>query len=497
LSFGIRADSVAYPGYDGEARCEGQADQSKCQWKDDHRIERVWVQLQQQDLDLRVGDLYHSMGRGLVFSVRKIDELGMDTALRGGRARGRVGSLSLQAFGGVTNIQNTDLISAGPLAERQDELVGGEIAWACGPNEPWCALPFNMTIGVRGLYADYNEDENATRDEGDWTVGGSLEMRDLVPDLLSLYFEGAFLRNLNTSQINGKNRDADGYALYGSISITPTQDLALLLEFKDYHRFQIANPELAENSLPISYHEAPTLERIDQIVLTNASATGARLLAEYYIRAIGMRVYANALWYGWSEPGTYQYDESVDNFGEKASTTLHAYLGLEKRWDGGAYLNVSGGYRLEAPNTIEADDPEFSRRLWHVESDVQIPLGGPHSLGFRTNFRQEEKVVGKVKDFIRGDVAVTYGLAPELSLGLLWTFQTENDTKYAKDTDYFGLSENGKYLNLATEVVWRFSHWGQVSLFAGRNTGGFICVSGVCRLLPPFYGVRSEFVARF
>ena len=209
------------------------------------------------------------------------------------------------------------------------------------------------------------------------------------------------------------------------------------------------------------------------------------MLVEYFIKPLGMLIYANGLYYGYTDSeDAFDHDEDVDNFdSEKGRSVLHAYAGVEKRWAGGLYLNVSGGWRNEGLNE-DVGDAEFSRRVWHVESDIQIPVSGKHSVGVRTNHRSEERHI-KDKEFMRGDVAMTYSYAPQLSLGLLYSYQTESEE--------FG----SEFLNFAGEGVWKFSDWGQINIFGGRITGGLICVSGVCRTLPPFYGVKSEFVARF
>jgi peroxiredoxin len=480
---GIRSDNTIFPGYNREERCKGKS-LSECQWEGDHRIERFWLQYRTRQLELRAGDFYQSMGSGLVFSVRKIDELGLDTSLRGGLARGRIGPVTITGLGGKTNIQNIELLEVGRIDDPDDVIAGGEVT---------LALPHNMTVGVRGLYVDYKEAPGGVKDEGDWVAGGSFAIRNIA-DMLSIVVEGAFIRNLTTSNLTGQNRDADGYAVYSNVVITPAEGFSLLLEFKDYHRFQLQNPSSA---LPIVYHEPPTLERFDQIVPTAFNATGGRLKVEYYIKPIGLLVFANGIYYGFSDSSDQTFDEPVDNFGDKASSVLHAYAGVEKRWKSGHYINISGGWRNEGVNKPAEGAPGFTRRLWHVESDIQIPLSGKHAVGLRTNHRTEEKLDGKsdTKKFVRGDVALTYSFAPNLSVGLVWTYQTENPEKDDNGNPIPGGQE--EFGNVFGEVVYRISDWGQISLGGGRMTGGIICVSGVCRTLPPFFGVRSEFVARF
>lgn len=68
---------------------------------------KLWVQYKYKWLHATVGDFYSHLGRGLVFSVRKIDEVGIDTTVRGAKLRikKRFGSFRFEgtAFGGQLN----------------------------------------------------------------------------------------------------------------------------------------------------------------------------------------------------------------------------------------------------------------------------------------------------------------------------------------------------------------------------------------------------------
>jgi len=477
FTLGVRMDDFAFPWAEGE------------QWDHSHEFERVWMQYRAKQLSLRAGDYVQSVGRGIIFSVRKIAELGLDTSIRGATGTVKSGPAKVTAFGGVSNVQNVDLDLAGVVADPEDTIAGMDVT---------VDLPGDMTIGARGSFLDYNDANPegilVKTDSGDWAAGGSFEARNIA-DMLTIYFEGGFIRNQSTVTVGDEetNNDTDGHALYSSVSLTPVDGLAILVELKDYRRWDLSRPNDPSAGLPdnIPYHEAPTLERFDQIAQFNSNNTGGRLLVEYYFKSISMLVYANGLFYGWTKPANEPEDTQVDNFSDDSFTTLHAYAGVEKRWSGGQYMNLSAGYRLEAPLAIEtAEHPDLARAMWHVESDIQLPISGPHSIGLRTQHRSEKenKAVEtkgtEPKDYVKGTVALTYGFAPKLSLGIIWSYQTE-------------LSNEEQYANFAGEVTWRFSDWGQWSVYGGSNISDIICVSGVCRLFPRFVGVRTEFVARF
>jgi hypothetical protein len=56
----------------------------------------------------------------------------------------------------------------------------------------------------------------------------------------------------------------------------------------------------------------------------------------------------------------------------------------------------------------------------------------------------------------------------------------------------------GDWLNYFNgSVLWRFSSSTSARAFVGQQRGALRCVSGVCRLFPPFEGAKLEVIARF
>lgn len=76
---------------------------------------KLWLGYQQAGLEVTAGDFYVQLGRGLVFSVRKIDELAIDTTVRGGRVLvdQKAGPLKIAgiAFAGQMNPARIDEVS--------------------------------------------------------------------------------------------------------------------------------------------------------------------------------------------------------------------------------------------------------------------------------------------------------------------------------------------------------------------------------------------------
>lgn len=74
---------------------------------------KLWLSYSEPGVEVTVGDFYAQLGRGMVFSVRKIDELGVDTTVRGVKvsANHSIGDFRLNsmAFGGQLNPIRIDL----------------------------------------------------------------------------------------------------------------------------------------------------------------------------------------------------------------------------------------------------------------------------------------------------------------------------------------------------------------------------------------------------
>ncbi len=509
LRLGLRVDNTAYPGYDPEARCAGTA-ASKCPWRDDHRVERISLDYTWQgqrptgdgesatkaegggtELAVTAGDFVESLGRGMTFSVRKVDELGLDTAVRGGRVAVERGPIRAQAFAGISNIQNVDPAILGTLDERSDRLAGGEVS---------ASLPENVTVAVRASWLDYDELAGENTDAADWSVGASVEAARLG-DIATLYLEGALLENLadRTSLVTGRTTDESAYgsAVYASLSFQAAPGLTVLLEGKDYRRFLLENPD---QSLPLVYGAPPTLERNDQIVPSLANSSGGRVLVRGKVPGLPehteLALYGNALFNRWAGTGEFDADETVDlSDDERGHSLVHLYAGFELGVQG-VRVNASGGWRLEARNGTFGDaftsdraggDVAFDRRLWHVEGELQVPLATAHALALNVQARVEEKALPpKIKGFEKVTAALTWSWSERLSLSLLYGLDGELAT-----------STEERYLNLAGDLAFHATDWLDLRVFGGRNIGGLVCAGGVCRILPSFEGARFELVARF
>ena len=97
---------------------------------------------------------------------------------------------------------------------------------------------------------------------------------------------------------------------------------------------------------------------------------------------------------------------------------------------------------------------------------------------------------------IKGDWTLSWNWSPLLSVGVILGYNTEYSGE--RSLKIFHEAGNNVFrqvffagtvsLNLSSRVI--------VRLLGGQLRGGPKCISGVCRILPPFAGVRVETVVR-
>ena len=90
---------------------------------------KLWLGYAQPGMEATLGDFYAQLGRGLVLSVRKIDELGVDTTVRGGKlvVDKQLGDYKLNAtlLGGQLNPVRVDSPTGRILTEASSPLFFG------------------------------------------------------------------------------------------------------------------------------------------------------------------------------------------------------------------------------------------------------------------------------------------------------------------------------------------------------------------------------------
>lgn len=461
------------------AACENRFEN---RWVSPTGLEKAFVTYADRNLELSLGDVYAVFGRGLVLSVRKVDELGIDTTILGGKIVYNPGRFKLVAVGGVSNIQNVDEstgrfqkdpfdVIAGLRGETRlfDKLIVGVHA-AGGV----LATPRQGPSSASACSDDAKE--QCPYSTGRLGYGVSIEAPRLLP-WLDAYFEGAGVEQFRDDVIQ-PDRQRRGYALYGSLT-GYAGPLTVLLEGKQYSHYEPWSGSTQEGEFAnIAYTLPPTVERVlTEVEDPQAEIGGGRVHLTYRHSAALSFVLSDAAFY------QQRYGELVLH-----ALTIHdPYAGVMLRWqDGISHVFVNGGYRYEYDNE---KDEVFKRTAWFDWDFIQAL---PRNLSIESQGRALFRSRAGEPDWSEGNAYVALKWTPYLiaAAGLEWTTREINVKEAGQVHPEYGLFPGGfLQYNITTRSSLRF--------FAGGQRGGLKCISGVCRVFPEFRGARLEAVLRF
>jgi hypothetical protein len=435
--------------------------------EDRYTLEKISLSYSGRSLEVTAGDAYLSFGRGLALSLRKLDELGVDTTLRGVKVLLHEGDLGGTLAFGFANLSNLDEASGKSIDDPLD-LVGGA--------EAQVTIADRITVGAHGTIVAFHDAvglvPNETYRDRYIQLGPKIDAPRLTDDF-GLYLEGiAQLRDTDP-----KPSAPSGFGLYGTATAY-LGALTILFEGKAYGELVPVRPNLGVPEFgAISYNNPPTVERIQQILENpQREIAGGRARFDYSFSPELLAYVSYALFRDWQG-----YDDPVD-LGQRRPGTVHdPYAGIELRWnDARSWAIFSGGWRAVRIDRLG----EIVRGDLHFDLDVSQALGESFSLTLHAIHQERKKHESPILDqeFREGTILAGFRLRPWLAVtgGFDYTTEpTQPKSGYPNGT-----------------VQWDITPSSSVRLFAGSARGGLKCVSGVCRTFPPFEGVKATVTIR-
>lgn len=542
---------------------------------------KLYVGYNMPGLDVTIGDFYAQLGRGLVLSVRKIDELAIDTTIRGGKVvfDRKIGPARIGAtlLGGQMNPLRFDEVSGrrlhgagSPLffgfpsakdlttytidaqpvvaparpSYLEDTVFGGRLEGGIDAFQ----LAANASVLMRKSFTEDNlacraacGDDVACKDAcyvqfPEFTVlpggrshnqirtfSGSLN----VPSILGhgdLYVEvaGQQLRDGHVSGIdaNGaasqRQPDISGYAVYANANFGfgPVQ---ISLEGKHNRKFfplgsniDVTTPGFsAPEYSVVAYSAPPTVEPIylEPIESPNVCITGGRMTANY-------KYDEHTAVYGWL--GRYRsYTETPANDlcqvmeNRTRTDSWDTAVGIDlSREKGKSHARVWTGARIaeRATPTLGTRAPGETDVLYYegyVRYDLVKHIKGPFSLQLQGFHRNRYLPGTYARSWNEGENYTALHWSPHLSAVVGYEYSTRPNCQpaFAEQDEYKvvvchyvsgGFTYRSGRSDTALSQIFN-----TVNLFVGQRRGAIRCVSGVCRLFPPFEGARLELVSRF
>jgi hypothetical protein len=420
----------------------------------DLRLERARIELERTfgrgRVEIAAGDFYAQVGRGLLLSLRRVDELGLDVALRGAKAR--LGwlddAIAVELMGGTTNAVNVERQRLARVEDPEDRIGGGRLEGRAG----------GVLLGVHAVGARESEAGPLGGPDQSFAFGGGAE-GTLGPV--------AFGVEVDRQHRRVAGQPLAGTAVYGTAGVTAGR-ITLLAEGKHYDRFApLLSRRVVGGDGRLLLSLPPTAERIDQELLDNSDITGGRLRGDVVLDLeTASSAHANL--------GVYR-----DRFlGQWFS---HAFAGVDWRRPSQAAVAMAGGHRREWQWS-----GALVRAIAHGELDGYAPLSPRTSIHLAARYQLVTEGSGAARDrFHRGDSSI------EVSWADRWTFGGGLDWDTQKRAP--GVARLFPWAS----VRWRPGDRFILQALGGAQRGGVRCIAGACREQPPFTGARLDVTVRF
>jgi hypothetical protein len=458
--FGQRVDAAYFfsPPLDSEVQYAGQKEV----------VERVWLGFRDRGLDVTLGDSYAMFGRGLALSLRKVDEFGVDTTLRGGKLIWRAGDLSSTWVVGATNINNIDQITGTRADDPLDLIGGGQIQ---------ARVADRFTLGMHAAFVSFREPlatlaRIMKRDdyEDRWVTPGVSFDAPRLTDYVGLYLEGVAQRRSHA--LNGEEAAGRGYGAYGLLTVYLGKT-TVLVEGKAYGDLRRPRPYIKATVFDtVDYASPPTLERVAQVVKhEQRDIEGGRVRIDHTFSP-ALIVYGSYAFFRDRQ----DYTPTIEG------ATIHdPYLGVETRWnEARSRAILSGGARIVR---AEGTSTTFLRDE-HVEVDLVQSLTEQLSLELHgQHLERKDTNDPAAKEWREGSVQLGVRLRPHIAV--------------AGAYDYITRDDGNRHDALSGNVSYDFTEASSLRFFYGAERGGLKCVIGVCRVIPPFEGARVALTVRY
>jgi hypothetical protein len=549
LTVGLRLDSAVYWSRPVDSASAAQygvaniATDNESRFKNSIYPAKVWMTYASPGLEVTAGDSYVQFGRGLTLSMRKIDELGIDTTVRGAKVQFSRDPYSVTAVAGFANPARVDEATGRALwvtndlymndvatpVFGSDRVVGLDLQAGRGlpvtldthfVRFSRCAPYAYEGLGVTGFSADQTTFTFGTcdaTDVNDWLQNLNLVPRGLqasditmagqsieVPTLWGhgkLYVEAAVQQRQSpvpgqAQAPNGNN----GNALYAALTMD-FGPASTTIEVKSNRNFYTVAGSIGKQAPELSLVTYSFLPPAESFNMLDAEGTG-----DFNACVEGIRVREdvtatrNLLVYGQGVAAyslTEQPSGACDEMGRTvAPAGTRAAAVQDTAWDGVTGFEYSFDHHLShAFVSMGARDDtiasgQFQYQEQHAEYSVAKYLGGSWSLEVQGRYRHRRE---------NG-----FNLDPNVGYVPAWWTEGENYVAL-RVVPRWVFSQGFEFTNLIGQpllyfngaVTYKLTSSSNVRVFVGQQRGAFRCASGVCRYFPPFEGARAELTLRF
>lgn len=448
-----------------------------------------YVQWEDKNYGIRLGDIYDQFGNGLVFRTYEDRALGFNNSLAGARVHYNLNNyFAVKALAGMPrlyDVRNTNWVYGADLSLSISDMAG----WNGG------------VIALEGSYVGRYQC-GATADEFLQYTGITSDYLNMVSGRLNFEVAGFTLRGeyaakLNEDIYNPMNAPAKGNVVHVDLGYSYKR-FSASATFRRYEKMQTPitmsiNPLGGGNTL----NYLPLLTRQHTYMLASlnpyqGSGTGDEIGGQFDVYYSLRNKKARNKYWNFHANFSMYYSMDYETYGntmEGRPLWLDVNADVERQW--GKHLKTTLFYshqQWDEAHGLGLEPHNYSSDI--VVADVTYKFNKKYSMRVEAQHLASNNYEG---DWVAG--LLEFNIAPMFSVYVsdMWNCEKMDKNRYYDD-------EGNEYHELLHyyQVGASFTHSRfRAQISYGRNRAGYVCSGGVCRYQPAYTGINLSLTASF
>ena len=455
-----------------------------------------YVQWEDQNWGVRLGDIYDQFGNGLIFRTYEDRALAFNNALAGARA-----------YYNINNMVNVKVVAGMPRlydSRTKNAIFGADLSLSLSDMIGW----YNGMLALEGSYV--GRYQNNVQEVSYLTEQKLLNMVSgrLNFETAGFTLRGEYVQKLNEDVFNPSLPAAKGNVI--------SVDLGY-----NYKRFSASatfrrqeNMTTPSVMVPMGngggnmINYVPLLTRQHTYSLANLNPyrgssvhtggeIGGQLDLYYSLRNPKVR---NKYWNFHANFSMFNTVNHLNAYtGEEMkgrNVWLDANFDVERQWNKQLKTTLLYSFQRWDEEINHFDSPEAHYCASHIfVGDVTYKINKKHSLRFEAQYLASNNYEG---DWVAA--SIEYNFAPKFSFYVsdMWNCEKMDDGMYGNDYTSLETWESDHYLLHYYQVGASFTHNSlRAQLSYGRNRAGYVCSGGVCRFQPAYTGLNLAITLSF
>lgn len=471
-----------------------------------------YVQWEDKNWGVRLGDIYDQFGNGLIFRSYEDRALAFNNSLAGARAYYNFNDyVNVKVLAGLPrlyNIRTSNAIWGADLALSISDMAG----WQDG------------TISLEGSYVGRYDSDMSPVEEYDYDTGVTInklngnDILNMVSGRLNFEYAGFSLRGeyaakLNEDLYNPKRPAAKGNVIHLDLGYSYKRFSASATFRRQVNMLSaLDNFELGVGGGNVMNY-LPLLTRQHTYSLANLNPyrgasvhtggeVGGQIDLYYSLRN------PKARGKYWNFHVNFSMFNTLDHYHDGITSGEDAFIvdgrnvwldfnfDVERQWNKSLKTTFLYSYQRwdEEINHFDAMDSHYCDSHIFV-ADITYKINKKHSLRFEAQYLASDNYEG---DWVAA--TIEYNFAPKFSFYVsdMWNCEAMQDGHYGNYKMDINTYEYDNYLLHYYQAGVSFTHNSfRAQLSYGRNRAGYVCSGGVCRFQPAFTGANLAFTLSF